>query len=405
MMKVFFKKPRIGFSATSKSGSRCLEVLHRRGPSLCAMLLMTPIVVSSARGAATQEPKSKEEQKEEQKEQKKPDAFKALRLTQSLGLYLIGPVSPDKKSILLIAQKPNAAPNLYLMNLSDHSIRPPLTNLKWGVSDPQWSPDGQSIAFAGFNETGSFDEVFVFDLKTGGVRQLTKNAFSDKEPVFTPDGKRLLYTSDESPLPDAAFGILHVAAIPVTGGKPAGFTEDDCSSIHPGLSADGKSVLLVKVSDASGRHSLWQYSFDGKPQRDLTEEKFARMRKYITGAAGGLIVLWAQEQVEQQDGIYLLDPKSGQVRELPEPDLPKGSPALSPDGKLIAFVAPAKFGSQLYVYDSSTEQIKQLTFKPAATRSPIFVSNTEILFGSNRDGENELYLIDLSQPFEEKKKK
>ncbi len=365
------------------------------------MLLMTPIVLSFVRGAATQEPKTKEERKEE----KKPDAFKAQRLTQSLGLYSIGPVSPDKKSILLIAQKANGTPNLYVMNLGDHSIRPPLTNLKWGVSDPQWSPDGQSIAFAGFNETASFDEVFVLDLKTSGVRQLTKNAFSDKEPVFTPDGKRLLYTSDESPLPDAAFGILHVASIPVAGGKPAGFTEDDCSSIHPGLSADGKSVLLVKVSDASGRHSLWQYSFDGKPQRDLTEEKFARIRKYITGAAGGLIVLWAQEQVQQQDGISLLDPKGGQVRELPEPDLPKRWPALSPDGKLIAFVAPASFGSQLYIYDSSTDRITQLTFKPANTHSPVFVSNTEILFGSNRDGENELYLIDLSQPFEEKKKK
>ena len=400
-MKVFFKKPRIGFSATSKSGNRCLGVFHRRGPLLCAMVLMTPIVASSVRGAVTQEPKSKEEQKEE----KRPDAFKSQRLTQSFGLYSIGPVSPDKKSILLIAQKPNATPNLYLMNLSDHSIRPPLTNLKWGVSDPQWSPDGQSIAFAGFNETASFDEIFALDVKTVTVRQLTKNAFSDKEPVFTPDGKRVLYTSDESPLPDAAFGILHVASIPFAGGKPAFFTEDECSSIHPGIAADGKSVLLVKVSDASGRHSLWQYGFDGKPQRDITESKFARIRAYITGAAGGLIVLWAQEEVEQQDSIFLLDPKNGHVRELPEPDLPKANPALSPGGQLIAFVAPASFGSQLYVYDFSTEQIKQLTFKPATTHSPVFVSNTEILFGSNRDGENELYLIDLSQPFEEKKKK
>jgi hypothetical protein len=35
----------------------------------------------------------------------------------------------------------------------------------------------------------------------------------------------------------------------------------------------------------------------------------------------------------------------------------------------------------------------------------MFVSNTEILFGSNRDKENELYSLDLSQPVDEKKKK
>lgn len=368
----------------------------------CAMLLL--IVAgkpSLTTGIPNQEPKSKEEKKEE----KKPDAFNVKQVTQGMGLYAIGPVSPDKQSILLIAQKPDAAPNLYVMNLADHSIRPPLTKLKWGVATPQWSPDGREIALAGFNETASFDEIFVLDLETTKLRQLTKNAFSDKEPVFTPDGKRLLYTSDESPLPDAAFGILHIASIPVAGGKPAYFTEDECSSIHPGIAGDGKSILLVKVSDASGRHSLWQYGLDGKPQRDLTEEKFARIRGYLTGALGGWMVLWAQEQVEQQDDIYLLDIRNGKVRELPEPDLPKHNPALSPDGKLIAFIGPASFGSQLFLYDLATDQIKQLTFKPGITHSPVFVSNTEILFGSNRDQANELYLMNLGQPLEEKKKK
>ena len=378
-------------------------IVPARVRAMLLVILLVSLVVqlSSATGTPNQEPKTKEEKKEE----KKPDAFKVRQITQGMGLYAIGPVSPDKQSILLIAQRPDAAPNLYEMNLADHAIRPPLTKLKWGVATPQWSPDGQSIAFAGFNETASFDEIYALDVKTVTVRQLTKNAFSDKEPVFTPDGKRVLYTSDESPLPDAAFGILHVASIAVAGGKPAFFTEDECSSIHPGITADGKGVLLVKVSDASGRHSLWQYGFDGKPQRDLTESKFARIRGYITGAAGGLIVLWAQEEVEQQDSIYLFDPRNGQVRELPEPDLPKHNPALSPDGKLIAFVGPANFGSQLFLYDSAADQIKQLTFKPGNTHSPMFVSNTEILFGSNRDRENELYAIDLSQPFEEKKKK
>lgn len=365
------------------------------------LLAILSLFLPSAPGAPRQEPKTKDEKKEE----KKPDAFRVQKLTQGMGLYSIGPVSPDKKSVLLIAHKPDASPNLYVMNLGDHSIRPPLTNLKWGVAGPRWSPDGQSVAFAGFNETASFDEIFILDLKSGRLRQLTKNAFSDKEPVFTPDGQRLLYTSDESPLPDAAFGILHVASIPIAGGKPEVFTEDECSSIRPGISADRKSVLLLKVSDNSGRHSLWQYGFDGKPQRDLTETRYARIRSYITGAARGMIVLCAQEEAEQQEGIYLFDPLVGQVHELPEPDLPKHSPALSPDGKLIAFIAPAQMGSQLFLYDSTTDQIRQLTYKPATTHSPMFVSNTEILFGSDREKENELYLLDLSQPFEEKKKK
>ena len=372
--------------------------LWSRAVVVPAMLL----ILSSSSLFATNHQTDKDKNK---KEEKKPEPFKIQKLTQGMGLYAIGPVSPDKKSILLIAKKPDAAPNLYVMNIGDNSIRSPLTNLKWGVAGPQWSPDSQWVAFAGFNETASFDEVFILNIKTGTLRQLTKNGFSDKEPVFTPDGKQILYTSDASPLPDAAFGILHVASIPVGGGTAEFFTEDESSSIRPRISSDGRSVLLIKVSDLSGRHSLWQYGLDGKAQRDLTETRYARIRDHIPGAARGMIVLWAQEEAEQQDNIYLFDPAVGQAHELPQPDLPKLSPALSPDGKLIAFIAPASAGSQLFLYDSTTQQIKQLTFKPAITHSPKFVSNTEILFGSNREKENELFQVDLSQPVEEKKKK
>lgn len=342
---------------------------------------------------------------DDRRDEKKKEAFKVTKLTQGMGLYSIGAVSPDGKSILLLGQKPDATPNLYVMDLTNHSIRPPLTAFKWGVTDAAWSPDGQSIAFAALNETASFPEIFILDLKAGKQRQLTKNSFSDKEPVFTPDGKRLLYTSDESPLPDAAFGILHVAAIPVGGGKAEFFTEDEVSTIHPGIAIDGKSALLVKVDDASGRHSLWQYSFDRKPQRDLTGRKFARIHRYILNPSQQTMVLWAQEEPEQQDGLYILDLKTGDARELPEPDLPKRNPTLSPDGKLIAFVAPTPTGAQLFLYDSTSGQIQQLTYKGARNYSPAFVSNKEILFGSDRDNSNEIYLLDLApQPAEEKKK-
>lgn len=396
-----------GITALADLALRVCHMKPTRRPQISVRLLCIAACVAmlmpiffTTQIAADQKP-----DKSAPKEEKKTEPFKITKLTQSMGLYAIGPVSPDKKSILLIAQKPGLSPNLYVMNISDHSIRPPLTSLQWGVADPVWSPDGQSIAFAGFGDTGSFPDIYVMSIKGGAPRQLTKNSFSDKEPAFTPDGKRILFTSDESPLPDAAFGILHIAVVPVTGGKPDFFTEDECSSIRPLMSADGKSVLLVKISDNSGRHSLWQYGLDGKAITDLTETRYARIRRVIPGGAGGSIVLWAQEQAEQQDNVYLFEPAVPRARELPEPDLPKVSPALSPDGKLIVFVGPGAIGSQLYLYDSTTDQIKQLTYKAANTHSPMFVSNTEILFGSNRDKENELYLLDLSQPVDEKKKK
>jgi len=344
--------------------------------------------------------------KDEKKEEKKNEPFKVQKLTQGMGLYAIGPVSPDRQSIVLIAQKPGQSPNLYLMNLTDYSIRPPLTSLKWGAGEAAWSPDGQSIAFAGSNDTATFPDVYVLELKSGKLRQMTKNSFSDKEPVFTTDGKRLLFTSDESPLPDAAFGILHVASVPVSGGKPEFFTEEEGSSIHPGISPDGTIVFVVKVSDASGRHSLWEYSLEGKPIRDLTETKFARIHRYLWFNSGRSLVLWAQEEAEQQDQIYILDVKAGQLSPLPDPDLVKRNPTVSPDGKLIAFVGAGRTGAHIFLFDSTTQELKQLTYKGLSNYSPMFVSESAILFGSDRDkGEREVYLIDLKETAGDDKKK
>jgi Tol biopolymer transport system component len=382
--------------------ARAFEMRSRIYSNLLSSIACV-IVVLACSPAFTVTRAQSESKRDDKK--KKPEPFKVERLTQGMGFYAFGPISPDKQSILLLAQKPDQAPNLYVMNLSGHAIRPPVTSFKWGAADPAWSPDGLSVALAGFNETATFSELYTLELKAGKLRQMTSNAFSDKEPVYMPDGKRVLYTTDESPLPDAAFGILHVSSIAIGGGKPQVFTEDDGSFIHPGLSGDGKSVLLVKVDELSGRHSLWQYGLDGKPQRDLTERHFARIHRHIPNPAGGSIVIWGQEEPEQQDGVYVLDLKSGKARELPDPDMPKRTPSVSPDGMLVAFIAPTDSGAQLFVYDSATGQIQQVTNKPARTHSPVFVSNDEIMFGSDRDRENEIYLVNLKVPAVEDKKK
>ncbi len=365
--------------------------------------------------------------KKEEKVEKPPaEIFAVKKLTNGMGLYAIGSISPDKKLLAVIAKKPNFPPNLYVMELPGFTIRAPLTNLKWGVADPAWSPDSTMLAFAGFGDMGSFAEIHTVSVVTGTVKKLTANNFTDKEPVFTPDGKRLLYTTDESPLEGAAFGILHIAAIPLAGGKGEYFTDDEASTIRAGLTVDGKNILLVKVEESSGRHSLWEYDFKGKPLRDLTEDKFARIHKVVLIPQKNIAVLWAQRQPEQQDNLYFLDLKTLAVSDFPDPDLPKRSPAVSPDGNLIAFIAPAENGAHLFMLDSTTQQTVRLTSKGYNTHSPVFLANDQIIFGAEREPakppiekrvsknqstledaepDKEIYLVNLAQKVEEEKKK
>lgn len=58
---------------------------------------------------------------------------------------------------------------------------------------PAWSPDGTKVAFAA-NQNGRFD-IFTVDLATEQVTAVTQDDLYDGAPVFTPDGKSLLFSS------------------------------------------------------------------------------------------------------------------------------------------------------------------------------------------------------------------
>ncbi|MGE5357714.1 MAG: hypothetical protein ACM3NQ_01765, partial [Bacteroidales bacterium] len=58
---------------------------------------------------------------------------------------------------------------------------------------PCFSPDGTKIAFAGLRNARN--EIFVADLQTRQITQLTDDTFADFAPTYSPDGKSIVYIS------------------------------------------------------------------------------------------------------------------------------------------------------------------------------------------------------------------
>ena len=58
---------------------------------------------------------------------------------------------------------------------------------------PAFSPDGKRIAFSAISM--AVTDIYVIDLATGALTNVTKDAFADYSPAFAPDGKSLIYTS------------------------------------------------------------------------------------------------------------------------------------------------------------------------------------------------------------------
>ncbi len=121
--------------------------------------------------------------------------------------------------------------------------------------DPRLSPEGQRLALAG-REGGGPPEIWLLDLARGTSTRLTFGPASNQSPVWTPDGKHIVYLS-ERPVFDLYWK-------PSDGsGSEELLAASQQDKLPNSVSPDGKIVLL-SMSDPKSGSDLWTLSLDGK---------------------------------------------------------------------------------------------------------------------------------------------
>ncbi|HQJ75602.1 MAG TPA: BamA/TamA family outer membrane protein [Bacteroidota bacterium] len=65
------------------------------------------------------------------------------------------------------------------------------------INSPSWSNDGKYIVFTGVNK-GGFSDLYILNLMNDEIARLTNDLYDDRDPVFSPDGKKILFSSDRS---------------------------------------------------------------------------------------------------------------------------------------------------------------------------------------------------------------
>jgi WD40-like Beta Propeller Repeat len=137
------------------------------------------------------------------------------------------------------------------------------------IMHPTWAPDGHAIAFTGMHQ--GITDLFVYDLQSNRLRQLTKDAFADLEPAWSPDGRRIAFSTDRftSNLATLAFGPYTLAIIdPESGVVQQIPTAGGGKQINPQWSPD--SLSLYYISDRDGISNIYRTTVDGAAVERIT---------------------------------------------------------------------------------------------------------------------------------------
>jgi Tol biopolymer transport system component len=107
--------------------------------------------------------------------------------------------SPDGREIAYAADRPSA-PRALVRKAADGGAAAP-ERVIWTSTDHfhvnDWSSDGRTILVE-VRRTGTGNDLLAVDVETGKERVLVASSFRERQARFSPDGRRIAFTSDES---------------------------------------------------------------------------------------------------------------------------------------------------------------------------------------------------------------
>ncbi len=102
--------------------------------------------------------------------------------------------SKDGKKVYFSAAK-NTARDIYVIDLESEEVTNLTKDGKFNTA-PALSPDGTKVVYVGFD--GDFQHLFMLHLEDGRKEQISFGGFNDSSPSWSDDGSTLVYTSDEA---------------------------------------------------------------------------------------------------------------------------------------------------------------------------------------------------------------
>ncbi len=205
--------------------------------------------------------------------------------------------------------------------------------------EPAWSPDGEWLGLA-VDTDGQLD-IAVVRADGTGFRRLTADAAVDVQPAWAPDGRTILFARAVGSDFDIARVDVETGAVePVLGGSGHQF--------QPAPSPDGSTLAFVGgVRGHLGSGGIWTVPMTGG-EPELVHYEETSYRPVPSWTPQGDAFVFASDGAGSYD-VATVQAEGGSLVRLTSQPHDQFAPAVSPDGKQLAFVSNGAGPTALYI--------------------------------------------------------
>ena len=316
------------------------------------------------------------------------------------------------KSGLIVAH-PDGSGQRFLAEMSD--TNGPIPTQGRAIA---WSPDGKRLAFVSavpgpetqeatgdpivirrylykpeageglvhFNDFRRL-HIFIADLASGQVRQLTSGLHSEHSIDWSPDGREILFVSNREPNEDQFFN-YDIFAVNVDSGAIRRLTATENAEYRPLWSPDGRMIAyegtkrgLTDLETTMEDTHVWVMNADGSNRHELSGALDQRQGPPAWSPDGKWIYFTAQEHGFLH--LYRIAPQGGKPEIVLAGDTWVTSFSLAADGR-IAYAAESPTDMpQLFVRDLSGRSRKLTNLNAEVLRGKDFAGTDAFTFISN----------------------